>query len=122
MAKKAFTLLEILIATFILSVVMLGLISVFMSGKRLMRLNRSRVTAGELGKIFLDPFQLQVNNQTWGTSNNWLWQQSRNDLVIGTAYGVDQNYTGNYTINIAGLIGNLTRVKVDITWNDTEIQ
>jgi prepilin-type N-terminal cleavage/methylation domain-containing protein len=125
MAKKGFTLIEIVIATFILSVIMLGLVSVFISSKKVISYHRSRVVAGELGKAFLDPLQSNVTQSTWGTSANCLSQVSCPNLTMGTAVGLDKTYTANYTITsatpaapIGNLTGNLTRVKVNINWTE----
>jgi len=66
MNKKGLSLLEILIASLILALVITGLISVFVSGKRLLLHSRSRMAGGELGKFFLDPLENEVRQDLWG--------------------------------------------------------
>jgi len=120
MVKKGFTLVEIIVATFILSILTLGLISVFLSSKRLTHYSRSRVTAGELSKLFLEPLQLEVRQDTWGTAGNKLYQNWTSN------YTVDKNYNVTYNITYGGVgdtapFNNLKRVKAIITWNDTDV-
>jgi len=115
MNKKALTLLEILVSAIILSLVITGLVSIFLTAKRYIQKGRLRGSAGELGKYFLDPFQNYVNQATW--SSNPLGTRSASPQSI-TIDG--KNYRGDYTINTAGLPANLTRVKVAITLPNPE--
>jgi prepilin-type N-terminal cleavage/methylation domain-containing protein len=120
MVKKGFTLVEIIVATFILSLLTLGLISVFLSSKRLTHYSRSRVTAGELSKLFLEPLQLEVRQDTWGTPTNKL------NASWSSNYTVDKNYNVTYNISYGGVgdtvpYNNLKRVNATIGWNDTNV-
>jgi len=65
MNKKGLSLLEILIAALILSLVITGLAGIFVSGKRLVLHSRARMTGGELGKFFLDPLENRVRQDEW---------------------------------------------------------
>jgi len=67
--KFGFTIVEVLISTVIFSLVVLGLSSVFISGKKLIIHSRERMTSGELGKFFLDPMQIYVSFGTWNVGN-----------------------------------------------------
>lgn len=107
--------MEILVSLIILSLVIVGLVGVFVSGKRYIHKSRTRISGGELGKYFLDPFQNYVNQSTWNT--NPLNTKKANPKKI-TIDGRD--YEGNYSIDSAGLPANLTRVKVTITLPTTE--
>lgn len=60
-----FSLIEILISILILALIMTGLVSLFISGKRWILHTRSRMAAGELGKYFLEPLQMEVRQDTW---------------------------------------------------------
>lgn len=113
-----FTLMEIIMAVVILSVIMLGLVSVFVSGKKLIRHGRARMTAAELGKLFLDPLQMKVRQDTWATS--CINQQNCANETVGTANGLDRDYTVNYTINTNAPLTNLNRVKAEIKWYANE--
>lgn len=70
--KKALTLLEILVSALILALVMTGLANIFLTGKRYILRSRARMTGGELGKLFLDPLQMAVRQDTWNQSGNFL--------------------------------------------------
>lgn len=64
------TLLEIIISIVILSLIVSGLTALFVSGKRYILHARSRMSGGELGKLFLDPLQMAVRQDTWGQAAN----------------------------------------------------
>jgi prepilin-type N-terminal cleavage/methylation domain-containing protein len=126
MIKKGFTFLEILISTFILSLIMLGLISVFISSKRLINYSKSRITAAELGRLFLDPLQLHVRQDTWGTAGNNLSEVNNGSSTgYGTSDGLDKSYNATYTICYSGNCSvawaglALTRVKTTINWTES---
>jgi len=123
MDKKGFTFFEILLATFILSVIMVGLTSVFISAKKLIRHNKSRVTASEVARRFMDPFQLMVRNDTWGQPDNVLSNMTSYNSTVGAPY-LDNNYTAIYTFtygNLTGLASNMTRVKAVINWTEPDV-
>lgn len=105
------TLLEILVSTLILALVMTGLANIFVAGKRHILRSRSRMTGGELGKYFLEPLQMDVRQDQWGS----------NCLSNGTNCPDSQEingitYTPNYTRTSNFPITNINKVKVDITW------
>ncbi len=114
MKKKGLSLLEILTSVIILSLVTLGLTSLFITAKRHILHARFRMTGGELGKLFLDPLQMQVRQDQWG--NNCL---SSNPTVGCPGPETVDNipYTPGY--NISDVPGTtLRKVKLDITWNE----
>lgn len=116
MNKKGLTLLEIIISTLILSLVMIGMVNLFISGKRWLLHSRSRMVGAELGKYFLDPLQQQVRQDTWNDPTNCLGTGNCTNETVNTAQG---NYTAQYNTNPNTPITNLTRVVVNITWNET---
>lgn len=61
--------LEVIVSAIILALVMLGLANVFGASKKFIKGARFRISAGELGKRFLDPFQSYVRQNTWGGQN-----------------------------------------------------
>ncbi len=69
---RAFTLIESMIAAFLIAITFMGMGILFVGGKRYMLHSRSRMGGGELGKVFLDPLQMQVRQDTWDTANNAL--------------------------------------------------
>jgi len=65
MKNKGFTLLEIFIATAMLSLVTIGLANIFLTCKRLIVHGRERMAAAELAKYYLDPLYLKVSEGSW---------------------------------------------------------
>ena len=114
------SLLEILVSTLILALVMTGVANIFVAGKRHILRSRSRMTGGELGKYFLDPFQRYVRQDQWttGPNQNCLAAGNCPDEQAGTSQGLDRDYTAQYTINNNSPIANLNRVRVDIIWSE----
>jgi Tfp pilus assembly protein PilW len=122
MRKKGLTLLEIVMATLILSLVVTGLANLFITSKRYLLHARSRMTGGELGRYFLDPLQGYVRQDQWpsGPNQNCLAAGNCPDATVGTAQGLDKDYTARYTIRPDKPVANINKVSVDITWPPTE--
>lgn len=121
MKRKGLSLLEILIAGVILTLVLAGLLNTFLAGKRWVLHNRLRMTGGELGKYFLDPLQQQVRQDTWSTS---CLSTGGNpvtclpDQTMGIADGLDRDYTATYRVDPNQPISNLNKVKVVISYTE----
>lgn len=111
--------MEIIVATLIFSLVMTGLVNLFITGKRYILHSRSRMTGAEVGRYFLDPLQMNVRQDTWGNATS-------NNLTPSTYLGVNQtldaiNYTSNYTIsNVTNTT--LRKAKVQINWTEPSPQ
>ncbi|MBU4346465.1 MAG: hypothetical protein KKH29_03970 [Candidatus Omnitrophica bacterium] len=122
--KKALTLLEIIISTVIMSLVITGMANIFLAGKRHILHTRSRMTAGELGRRFLDPLQMDVRQDEWFTNGNCL----TGDGSVGcdtTPWSPDGivSYTPQYEISrllvdAQNPLGRLRKVKLTVTWNE----
>ncbi|MCM8780688.1 MAG: hypothetical protein NC908_02035 [Candidatus Omnitrophica bacterium] len=112
MNKKAVTLVEILISSVLLTLIILGASSLMLSGRRNILHWRRRITAGEIGKYFLAPLQLQVRQDQWG--NNWL----SNVGVYSTSVSIGGfNYTGNYNITTVSTgSSTIPKVRLRIQW------
>lgn len=112
MHKKGFSLIEIIVATFVLALVITGLAYVFLAGKRHILHTRSKIQATELGRFFLAPLQIDVRQDEWGS----------NCLSAGTGCpGVQaiDNITYTPTYDITDVSGtNLRKVKVTINWTE----
>ncbi|MDD5129385.1 MAG: hypothetical protein PHO40_07040 [Candidatus Omnitrophica bacterium] len=127
--NRSTTLFEVIIATLIFSLVMAGMVGVFVSGKRNILHSRERMTGSEMGKLFLEPLQLAVRQDTWDTAANALY--------VGTTYcdasGSDQNpacpsvasqrtvnnidYSAQYDVSyVSGT--SLRRAKVQVNWTE----
>lgn len=111
--------MEIIISVIILAVIMAGVTNLFVSGKRWILHARMRMTGGELGRQFLDPWQMQVRQDEWatnclGTSNG----AGCINLVADMGLWTDSNgitYTPTYEIS---QVGNLRKVRLTVTWNE----
>ncbi len=118
MHKKGLTLLEIIISIIILSVTMIGLASIFISGKRYILHARARMGGGELGKYFLDPLQADVREDTWDTTgNNLTVRPLPYPLRQERVNNIDYNYT--YTVAPAPGDAGLRKVVAQIGWDET---
>lgn len=134
--RKGFTLLEVLVAAIILALVMAGMVNVFIVGKRFIVHSRSRMSGGELGKLFLAPLQGDVRADTWGVGSNSLRLGTRYcdsnpahaeeqqpdcpTLVARTldniVYSAEYNIT-NVTVRTEP--DNIRRVVATISWNES---
>lgn len=118
--------MEIVVAATILALVTVGLANIFFAGKRWLAHSRFKMTSAELGKYFLDPFQLNVRQDQWNTGAGDY--NAPNPLYIHTWIGPavnpdNKSYTPTYTVGLApnptsgGSISNQFRkVKVEVKW------
>jgi prepilin-type N-terminal cleavage/methylation domain-containing protein len=67
MNRKGFTLFEILVSLLLISLAALGMINLFVLGKKYVAHSQARMSGGEIGKFFLEPLRMQVRQDTWGT-------------------------------------------------------
>lgn len=95
--KKGLTLLEILISTLIFALIVTSLVNLFVAAKRLTQHTRSRIQAAELGRLFLDPLQMDVRQDTWDNS-----PVGNPPPPVGTG-------------NLIGLDGNYRSTNIDLT-------
>ena len=114
MNKKALTLLEIIVSIIILSVTMIGMTNLFMSAKRYIMHSRARMGGGELGKLFLDPLQMEVRQDTWDTNANNLRIRHNDQGQSQTINGI--TYVPIYDVTDAGL--GMRRAVVTINWKE----
>jgi Tfp pilus assembly protein PilV len=120
MPKKGLTLLEIIVSTIILTLVITGIVNLFISAKRYTLHSRSRMTSGMLGGYFLDPLQSKyVRQDKWEDDTNCLSTGNCTDESAGILQGLDRNYTANYTVTPNYNNTNLSKVTVSIIWNES---
>ncbi|MCK9433011.1 MAG: prepilin-type N-terminal cleavage/methylation domain-containing protein [Candidatus Omnitrophica bacterium] len=117
--QKAFSLVEVLIASVIFSLIMLGLASVFVSAGKQITHTRERMTGAQLGKLFLDPLQLFVRQDTWGVAGNGLTAGS----YAGTSQSINsRSFTEAHEVSaVGGTVSegsNLRRVVSTISWEE----
>ena len=108
------TLTEVLVAAVILALVLAGVANIFIAEKRYILHSRSRMSGGELGKIFLDPLQMDVRQDLWST--NCLGSSSGCTSAAQIINSI--SYTPAYTITDVGYGTTLRRVVLQITWNE----
>lgn len=122
--------MEILVASVLFSLVIVGMLSAFVSGHKQVVHARERMVGSQLGKLFIDPLQSHVRQDTWGVAGN--------ALNLGTTYcdsvgGHTQNpicpsatqreinnrdFTATYVITTADT--NMRKVITTITWNEPQ--
>lgn len=127
--------MEILLATVILSMTLIGLANIFVVGKRYIMHSRARMSGGELGRLFLDPLQMSVRQDTWNSAaTNTLFGGTRycdsdaahpqqpgilcppeadrtlGGIVYGARYDVVRNNPAN----------NLNKVRVTVSWTEPQ--
>lgn len=112
--KDGFSLIEILVATVIFSLVMLGLVGVFVAAKGHIMRSRERMISAEIGKFFIDPLQMDVKQENWDTSIFVLGKSPNTQEINNT------DFTSTYVIaDVAST--DLHRVITTITWPDSAI-
>lgn len=119
-AIRAFTLMEALVSTVLISLVLVGLGSVFLGGKKWMGHRRYQVTAAQIAKVFLGPLQMDVRQDNWGTATNCLSSGGENCSSYGSHAPIDGiTYSGGYVISSPPVDGgNLRRVQLTVSWNE----
>ena len=120
--QNALTLIEILISTVVLSLVFLGLLNLFISGRRFLEHSQSRMGGGELGKVFMDPLQMQVRQSDWVDLGG---SATGNQLQLGNSITSAQSlngitYTATSTVYAVDAAGNLRGVQTSINWQETQ--
>jgi hypothetical protein len=110
------SLLEIIVALLILSLVMYGLTSLFMVSKRLLYHSGSRITSMEVGKFFFEDANLSVradiDNCLYNNSNCRNTSVTYNGVVYNVSY-----LTANVT-NATNGNTSLRKVIVNVTWTE----
>lgn len=110
---RGISLVEILVATVIFGVSMVGLMSVFVSGKRNLLHARERAVSVQLAKFFIDPLQMDVKQENWG--------QAGNIFTAGGTAGPEiiNNTSFSATYAVTDVVSSdLKRVITTITWTE----
>ena len=131
--QNALTLIEILISTVVLALVFLGLLNLFISGRKYLQHSQSRMGGSELGKIFLDPiFPIEVRQNDVGGNPVWWWKSgdpTTNNLTPKSITGNDVMaytsmngvaYTATSTVYTVDSTNILRGVQTKITWNESQ--
>jgi prepilin-type N-terminal cleavage/methylation domain-containing protein len=119
--REAFSLIEIIVALFILSITMAGVANIFISAKRYSRHSQCRLQAANLGRWLLDGLHINVRRDQWDTSGG----DYNNILSQGTKTLGDEwlgypmiNYSPTYEIVSppADPSGKMRKVKLTLNW------
>lgn len=124
--------MEIIVATVLFSMVIVGMLSAFISGHKLVVHARERMVGSQLGKLFVDPLQAHVRQDTWDQAGNALnvattycdsdGGHTQNPICPSTAAQRkinNRDFTATYAIaDVSGT--NLRRVTTTITWNEPQ--
>lgn len=118
--KKGFTILELLISAILLALVVAGLVSIFVTGKRYSVHSTSRIQAAELAKYFAEPLQMQVRQDQW--ANNCLGTGNNCTAVVWTIPPTVYRADFSWTSVVNGISGNtLRKVTTRIAWTEPDI-
>jgi prepilin-type N-terminal cleavage/methylation domain-containing protein len=121
MQKKAFTMVELLVSITILSLVMLSITNIFLSGRKSLLHSRERLTAANFGRMFVDPLQYEVRQDAidFGLPNCLYSGGTLNCPTTATIDPLLNRVTFTPTYTITPVTGYpLYRVKVRINWTD----
>lgn len=113
---NGFSLVEVLVAAVIFALVVVGLMSVFISGSKHIIHTRERMTSTQLGKFFLDPLQLYVRQDTWAAGNEL--STAGNAKSGGSQLINNRRFTETHNVSVVAGTGDLRRVTSTITWTE----
>ncbi|MDD5108861.1 MAG: prepilin-type N-terminal cleavage/methylation domain-containing protein [Candidatus Omnitrophica bacterium] len=121
--QKGFTLVEILVSSVIFALLIVGLLSVFVSGTKNIIHARERMTGSELGRFFMDPLGNFVRQDTWDSNALdisatpvSLPSQTINNRIFSATYKVADSTTDTA---LSGT--NLRRVTTTIIWTESTL-
>ena len=113
MNKRGLSLLEILVATIIFALVITGLASVFLTGKRHLLRSRSKINVAEVIKSFLEPLQMQVRQDQWFSTSNCLGTGNCPGWTLPGESNITYSLVNTWTI----ISGTLRKVKTTVNWS-----
>ncbi|MCX5704195.1 MAG: prepilin-type N-terminal cleavage/methylation domain-containing protein [Candidatus Omnitrophica bacterium] len=127
---RGFTLIEVIVSSVLIGITLISLANLFVAGKRYILHSRSRMTGGELGKLFLGPLQMHVRQDTWDLATNnlrggtrycdsahsGLQQQNCPTLAERTLGGIE--YNAKYDISAPFSPSDLRKVVTTISWTE----
>jgi hypothetical protein len=117
------SLLEIIIALLILSLVMYGLTSLFIASKRFMYHSSSSVLSMEVGKYFFEDQGLVVTADNYTSGRNCLYDDAAcagNDNVTYNGIRYNITYHTENVTNSTNADTTLRKVIINVTWVEPE--
>ncbi|MFA6217204.1 MAG: prepilin-type N-terminal cleavage/methylation domain-containing protein [Candidatus Omnitrophota bacterium] len=121
MRKKAFTLLEVIVGVILLTLVMLSVTNISVASRKYLYHSRARLAAANLGRMFLDPLQMEVRQDATDFNlpnclNSGGTTHCPSPATVDTTIN-RITYLTTYMMNtVAGLP--LRRVKITVHWTD----
>lgn len=113
--QKGLSLVEALVAAVIFVMIAAGLTAVFFGANRQIVHARERATSAQLGKLFIDPLQNHVRQDTWSDSvQNKLFKNSTITQNVNNT-----EYTAQHTVTDSTADSNLRKVVTRISWNES---
>jgi hypothetical protein len=114
--------MEVLVSLILIAVTLAGFVNIFFGAKSWLAHRRHMMTGVQLGRVFLDPLQMDVAfiEKSPGAQNGW--DQVNNTLTLGTRSSAAQNiagkpFTPSYSItSVAGT--NLRRARLTVNWTE----
>lgn len=129
--KEGLSLVEIIVATIILSLIATGLANVFVSVKRFNLNSQLRMVSGELEKFQFSRFSDAVRQDQWDSgakdyqAGNMLRRTSavtEAPIILSSSPYPERQYTPTYTVEVPPSFpaGNtqMRKVKVTLTWTE----
>jgi len=124
--KKGFSLIEVIVALFILSIVLWPVTNYILNAKRYNMQNINLIRALNLGRAYLDNLYNEVRYDQWAPASNDYYKCSTcSNLSIGdhstsTSLSYSYNITYNLFSNVTNLINHneMRKVKLTINWTD----
>jgi len=118
--KSGFTLIEIIVACVVFALTIAGLLSVLVAGTKHIVHTRERITSAELGKLFIDPLQVDVRQDTWNAN---ALSVSAIPVALPSEVVNNRTFSATYTVKDSSsdptLIGtDLRKVITIVTWNE----
>jgi len=118
------TLIEIIVSTVLVALVLTGVANLYVVGKRYITHSRARMTGGEVGKLFLDPLQMQVRQDGWssnclGSGAGCPGYQDVGPIRYTPAYSIDNVVIGNCAGTAADPCPR--RVRLTISWSEPAV-
>ncbi|MFA5357155.1 MAG: prepilin-type N-terminal cleavage/methylation domain-containing protein [Candidatus Omnitrophota bacterium] len=117
MNKNGVSLVEVLIAALILSLVLSSLAYVFIAGRRHIAHSRLRAQAIELARYYLTPLQMQVRQDEW--SANCLGSNTGCSGLVNSTNISNVTYIPDITVYLNASGTHLSKVLLNISWNET---
>ncbi len=121
---KALTFVELIVSVVILALIIGGLANIFVTARRYIAYNRSRIQAVEFNKRILNSFYATVKQDDWNQDSNPIYvppggsRTATNDTINLNNILYVSSYTVSDMNNITYGNALLRKVKMSINWTE----